>query len=397
MHVAYVCADPGVPVFGAKGCSVHVQAVLRAFVARGERVTLLAARWGGECPAELAGIETVALPRAAKGEAAERERVALGHNAALVAALDALDPVDLVLERYSLWSHAAMAWARRAGVPGVLEVNAPLIDEQATHRTLVRRAAAELVAARALAGARAVVAVSDGVAAWLEQFPEAAGKVHVIPNAVDPQRFAAVAARRRLCEGKEADPRPAPFTVGFLGTLKPWHGLDTLVDAFAILRERVPAAHLRLIGDGPQAAFVRGRLAALGQANAATFSGAVAPGRVPAELEQLDVSVAPYPDLRPFYFSPLKIVESMAVGLPVVCSRVGSLDQLVEHERSGLLVAPEDPAALAEALERLAAEPALRRRLGHAGRERVLSEHTWGAVAERVVRIAGAREPAASA
>lgn len=395
MHVAYVCADTGVPVYGAKGCSVHVQAVVRAFAARGDRVTLLASRWDAEAPGDLRAIEQVALPPAPKGEPAARERLALGHNGALRAALNELDGVDMVYERYSLWSHAAMTWAEQAGVPAVLEVNALLIDEQATHRTLVDRAGAERAAARALAGASAVVAVSDGVAGWLGRFPEAAGKVHVIANGFDPERFAvADAARQRPCSASGARSPAPPFTVGFLGSLKPWHGLDTLVDAFAVVREGVPEARLRLIGDGPQTGAVRARLAARGLSDAATLTGAVDPAGVPAELAATDVAVAPYPDLRPFYFSPLKIVESMAAGLPVVCSRVGGLDRLVEHGRTGLLVAPGDTTGLARALARLAADAAFRRRLGRAGRNRVLDRHTWGAVVERVVRVAVDRETA---
>lgn len=381
MHVAYVCADPGVPVYGTKGCSVHVQAMLRAFAARGDRVTLLAARWGATRPPGLCAIEERALPPAPKGDPAARERLALAHNADLHAALDDLDEVDLVYERYALWSHAAMTWAAGAGIPAVLEVNAPLIDEQATHRVLVDRSAAERVAARALGAASAVVAVSEGVSEWLASFPQPAGKVQVIANGVDPERF----ARR------EAQHLRRPFTVGFLGSLKPWHGLDTLVDAFGLLCERLPGAQLRVVGDGPQAEPVRDRLAALGLAGAATFTGAVEPARVPAELDAIDVTVAPYGDLRPFYFSPLKIVESLAAGVPVVCSRVGGLERIVEDGRTGLLVAPGDAAALAGALARLAGDPQLRARLGRDGRDRVLRHHTWDAVADRVVRIARPR------
>ena len=63
MRVAYVCADPGVPVFGSKGCSIHVQEMLHAFLARGGDVRLFAARLGGRVPAGLRGVRVVELPR----------------------------------------------------------------------------------------------------------------------------------------------------------------------------------------------------------------------------------------------------------------------------------------------------------------------------------------------
>ncbi len=378
-RVAYVCADPGVPVFGSKGASVHVQSMAGALARLGADLTLLATRTGGAPPAALASVALERLPAAPKGEASTRERLALAHNAALAAQLSALGRLDLVYERYSLWSHAGMEWARQAGVPGVLEVNAPLIDEQAAHRTLVHRREAERVAARALGAASVVIAVSEGVAAWLERFPGARGKVHVIGNGVDPRRFVGMAPA----------PDARPFTVGFLGTLKPWHGLETLVAAFALLRERDPGARLRIVGDGPEAPRARELLAGHGALDASTLVGAVDPGRVPAELAAMDVAVAPYPDLRPFYFSPLKIVESMAAGLPVVCTRVGDLDRLVGHRETGLLCTPGDPVALAAALSELAGDPRLRGRLGAAGRNRVLARHTWDAVAGRVLGLAG--------
>lgn len=384
MRVAYVCADPGVPVYGAKGASVHVQAVAGSLARRGARVELLATRWGGERPPALQGVREHRLPPAPKGETAVRERRALAANTGLADALEDLGPVDLAIERYSLWSHAAMEHARRAGVPCVLEVNAPLIDEQAAHRTLVHREKAEQATARALAAARTIVAVSEGVAGWLERWPQARGRVHVVPNGVDPARFPArLAAPRRRRRGE-------PFTVGFLGTLKPWHGLDTLVAAFSALRRTHPEARLRVVGDGPQAPSLRRALVEHGALDAAELVGGVDPSQVAAQLAAMDVAVAPYPDLRPFYFSPLKVFEAMAAGLPVVASRVGQLEQLVDEGTSGLLYPPGDVAALAGALARLADDPAGCRRMGASARRVALATHTWDAVTDRVLALAGA-------
>ncbi|MDQ3607421.1 MAG: glycosyltransferase family 4 protein [Actinomycetota bacterium] len=383
-RAAYLCVDAGIPVCGSKGASVHVQAVAGALTRRGVEVELLATRPEGERPEALRGVGLHALPPAPKGEPAQRERRARANDAVNAARLLALGPLDLVYERYSLWSAAALEAARAAGVPTVLEVNAPLVDEQAEHRSLVHRREAERSTARALAAADVIVAVSDGVAAWLDGWPEAEGRVHVIANGVDPQRFPAP-AREPLAR------RPGePFTVGFLGTLKPWHGLDTLVAAFVALRECHPEARLRIVGDGPQRQAVREALAAAGALEAADLVGAVAPAEVPGHLAAMDVAVAPYPDLRPFYFSPLKVVESMAAGLPVVASRVGALDELVAHGATGLLCPPGDPAALTEALAELAGDPARCVRMGAAGRSWVLAERTWDAVVDRVLALAGA-------
>ena len=140
MRVSYVCLDPGVPVFGAKGASVHVQEVLRALRRAGHEVVLHAARCGDLVPADLADLTVVETPVRAH-DPAGRERAQA--EASRRAARDVLERgADLVYERYSLFSTALADVARAAGAPGVLEVNAPLIDEQRRHRVLVDGAGA---------------------------------------------------------------------------------------------------------------------------------------------------------------------------------------------------------------------------------------------------------------
>lgn len=377
MHIAYVCADPGVPVFGTKGSSVHVQSVIAALLRRRARVVLFAARFDGAPPPELAGVVCHALPRSPKGAPEAREAALLGANADLAVALEREGPFDLIYERYSLWSYAGMEHALAWSLPGLLEVNAPLIEEQARHRVLIDRAGAERAAWRAFAAASALLAVSDGVADYLRANPAAHGRVAVVPNGVDPRRFAP-----RLRQDDE------PYTIGFVGTLKPWHGLEVLLAAFALLRKRVPSARLLIVGDGPEREALERQAAALGLAASVTFTGAVAPAAIPDLLGQMDVATAPYPDAGRCYFSPLKLYEYMAAGLPVVASRVGQVATTVDHGRSGLLCPPGDAEALAAALVQLHADPALRARLGETARTVVIEHHTWDAVAARILELA---------
>ncbi|GMV02057.1 MAG: glycosyltransferase family 4 protein [Burkholderiaceae bacterium] len=402
-RIAYVCADPGIPVFGCKGASIHVQEVVRSLLSAGHHVTLFANRFGGPAPDDLGRLRVVALP-APKADAAasgtdpaggraddarvhaaeSRARAALDGNAALHEALASCGPFDLVYERYSLWSHAAMRWAREAGVPGLLEVNAPLIDEQRACRGLVLPERAGLVAQLVFGAASALIAVSAGVADYLAGFDPGRGRIHVVGNGVNPQRFRAV----RPAWDVLRDPRPP--VVGFLGTLKPWHGVETLIDAFALLRRSAGAAQLSIVGDGPLRADLGARIGRLGLCGHTRFSGALAPERVPLALAEMDIGVAPYPARDDFYFSPLKIVEYMAAGLPVVTTRVGPLADMVRHGVEGLLVAPDDPRALADALAVLLADPLRRRRMGEAGQRRIVRECSWDSIVERLLAIAAA-------
>jgi len=143
VRIAYVSADLGVPIFGRKGCSIHVQEVVRALKNRGADVEVFSANASGTPAMGLDDLRVHSLPRPPKGDLAAREQAALAANAELRAALAREPPYDLVYERYSLWSFAAMEYARTANTPGLLEVNAPLVEEQAEHRDLVDRAGAQ--------------------------------------------------------------------------------------------------------------------------------------------------------------------------------------------------------------------------------------------------------------
>src|SRR5207247_11338428 len=171
MRVAYISADAGVPVFGRKGCSVHAQEVLRAMTARGAQIDLFATSLGGEPPPGLETVRIQPVAPAPKGELAAREQMSLAANADLQLSLERAAPFDFVYERYSLWSYAGMNYAREAGIPGLLEINAPLIEEQVEHRGLVDRAGAEAVAERVFRDATVLLAVSGEVAAYVERFP----------------------------------------------------------------------------------------------------------------------------------------------------------------------------------------------------------------------------------
>jgi glycosyltransferase involved in cell wall biosynthesis len=380
MRLAYVCADLGVPVFGRKGCSVHVQEVVRAFGRLGARVELFTPRPEGEPPGGLETVPVHALPPITTRDAAAREQAALAANGGVRAALEHAGPFDLVYERYALWSFAGMEHARAAGVPGLLEVNAPLIEEQAEHRTLVDRRGAEEVARRVFGAATALVAVSAEVASYLEGYPQARDRIHVVANGVNPERFRPELRRPRS--------RGEKFVVGFVGTLKPWHGLPTLVEAFSLLHRGHPDTHLLVVGDGPERVRLLGDLTRHGLCGAATLSGGVSPAEVPRLLAGMDAAVAPYPKLGQFYFSPLKVYEYMAAGTPVVASRVGQLAELIEHGVNGLLCPPGDAGALAAALEELKEDPGLGERLSGEARATVLRGHTWEAVAEHLLRLA---------
>ncbi len=358
---------------------MHVQEMLRAMLQDGCRVDLFAAAIGGEPPADLRGIVVHALPAAPRNApVSQREQHALRANREDAALLDRHGPFDIVYERHSLWSWAVMETARDHGWPGVLEINAPLIDEQITHRELVHREECRDAARRAFSAASVLLGVSQVIQQYVRRFRTDA-PVYVIPNGVNPARF---------------PPHIVPaiplgvFTVGFLGTLKPWHGIDSLVEIADLIHADGVPFRLLVVGDGPERPKLEAEIASRGLSDHAILTGAVAAERVPALLTSMHVTLAPYPPLTGFYFSPLKIVESMAAGVPVVASRIGQIEALVRDGVDGLLCRPGDCAAFAAAVRRLRDDEAGRRGMAEAARQHVLAEHTWAANWRRVRALA---------
>jgi glycosyltransferase involved in cell wall biosynthesis len=381
VRIAYICADPGVPVFGQKGCSIHVQEMLRAFQRQGASVSLFATRLGGNPPQDLVNIPIYRLPPIPKVEPEVRERVALATNPDIRLELELAGSFDLIYERYSLWSYSGMEYAAERRIPGILEVNAPLIEEQAKHRGLVDREGAERVANRAFQAASQLIAVSSEIKTYLKHYVRD-DKIQVIANGVNSDRFSFPLI-------PALPTSPEIFTVGFVGSLKPWHGLPILAQAFALLKQRLPNSRLLIVGDGTERTNLEAELSAQGLLDAVRFTGAVPPNEIPGLLASMSVAVAPYRDGSDFYFSPLKVYEYMAAGLPVVASRIGQIAELIEDEVNGLLCPPGNAEALATALERLWHSPKLRLRLGKAARSTVMQSHTWDAIAERILILAG--------
>ena len=381
MKILYVCLDRGVPVGGTKGASVHVDELLRAFEAEGHETAVVAravAGGGGGrrvFPAVVPQTLGIVPGRVLRRDLREL-RAGPRLRRAVRAAISAFAP-DAVYERYALFRTEAVAEARRAGIPVALEVNAPLAREEQRFRGLALRGAAHRAEARVWRAADLVVVPS----LELEREVRARGqeRVLVAPNAVDSDRFAADADGPRLRARLGLDGR---LVVGFAGTIRPWHDLETLVDAAAAIAADVPIT-LLLVGDGPLRHALEEQAA--GHGLPLVVTGQVPHDEVPSYLATMDVCFAGLPrDSTLHYFSPLKALEYLAAGRPAVVAAAGELAALADHGAADAY-APGDAAALAARLRSLASDPELRDRLAAAGRE-LARTRTWRAVARAVVQ-----------
>lgn len=382
MRIAYICADPGIPVFGHKGSSVHVQEVLHSLKKHGAEVDLFTARFDGDAVPGLESIRVHRLPPAPKGDLLLREKQCISMNKDLRAMLERKGPFDLIYERYSLWSFAGTEFANTKSIPSVLEVNSPLVNEQKRYRQIAHVRTAEKIAQRVFGLATVLIAVSKPIANYIKRFPRVRGEVLVLPNGVNPDRFA-----RKVLPALTASRRT--FTVGFVGSIRPWHGLPILIDAFSIFTQSYPQARLLIVGDGRDKKSLVERLEMRGLIKKTHFTGAVPHHEVPGLMASMDVAVAPYTKQRGFYFSPLKIYEYMAAGLPVVASNIGQIKEIIENGKNGILASPGDSAELALALKMLKRNPDLRKRLGHEAKSTIMKSHTWDKKVKQILSLAG--------
>ena len=367
MRILYAAIDQQVP--GTVGGSVHVSAVARGLAARGHEVHTLATPGTGGFP-QGRGLQWTAispplgLPALRWMRRSEVARVARDWEP------------DVVIERYYNFGGEGIAAGRAAGAKTVLEVNAPVVDFPGSKKALLDKA---LIVEPMRRWRESLCAAADLIVT-----PSAA----ILPRDTPPRKIVEIewgadtAAFHPAAEGILPFERPNGMVAVFAGAFRSWHGAIHLARAVRILRQRgrtdISAV---FIGDGPELAAVRREADGVG---GVICTGAIPHAAMPAALAAADVGVAPFdvgahgPLSLGFYWSPLKIFEYMASGLPVVAPAVDRIPSLVGHEREGILYDASAAGALAAALERLS-DPGLRHRLGGAARERAVREFSWDA------------------
>jgi glycosyltransferase involved in cell wall biosynthesis len=252
--------------------------------------------------------------------------------------------------------------ARLAGTPVVIASQRDMGDLRSRGQQAMHSLVLEL--------ATHILVNSDAIAARLAGTRAARrGRLAVIHNGVDLARFAPAADRSS---------RRAPVTVATLANLRPEKGLLQLVEAAAVVTRQVPRARFVIWGDGPLRRDLDALIRARGLTGLVEMPGATL--QPESVLKGCDVFVLPSLSEA----SSNVVLEAMATGLPVVATRVGGLPGLVEDQRTGLLVPPDDAPALAQAIVRLLETPDLAATMGARGRARALDEFGLDRLAERV-------------
>jgi glycosyltransferase involved in cell wall biosynthesis len=270
---------------------------------------------------------------------------------------------------------------RLTGVPLLLEVNAPILEERAEHDGLALIGLARWCQHAVWRGASHVLPVTHVLADYVRAAGVPEDRICVIPNGSHPERLATAPDRAAAKHRLGLDSR---LVLGFTGFVRQWNRLDRVLELIA--RDgKTLNLHLLLVGDGPARGALEARAADLGVADRFTLTGVVEPEDIPAHVAAFDIALIPGVTS---YASPLKLFEYMALARPIVAPDTPNIREILADGEDALLFDPQDERAFAAAILRLAGDEDLRAKMGAAARAKISAQGlTWANNASRVAGL----------
>lgn len=370
MRVLYVASDQVVP--GRTGGSVHVLEVARGLAARGHEVHAVVDHGSR-------GIDEPGVRWHPVRWTPHVRFFRFRARAAVEALLRETRP-QVVMERYYNFGGEGISAAARAGVPSLLEVNSPVVDHPGSWKARLDALAVvrPLRAHREMLCRQAAAIVSP-----LPQIvPEfARGKTTTVTWGANVEAFHPD-RRRDALRGEWGAPAGATVVL-FSGSFRPWHGVHVLEEAARRLRPRADVFFVLAGGSHARAATEYRGLSL----------GSVPYERMPEVVASADIGVAPYDTSRlaqlrlGFFWSPLKIFEYMASGLPTVTIPRPPLSEIVREGQEGRHARDADPIDLARVIASLVDDPATRERMGASARARVVERYSWARHCEQLEAV----------
>jgi alpha-maltose-1-phosphate synthase len=379
MRILYIAS--GIPVPGALGGSTHTLEVARGLAERGHELHVVA------CSAETAfDLRHLIQPTTTCFQQFQLHYLNVPKALSLLALPTILRLArrlrpDVIMERYYNFAGCGVIAARQLGIPCLLEVNALIIDPPAVRKRRIDDALGGPLRRWAITQCqwadRIVTPLDATVPAAIDR-----SKIVELPWGAAVDRFTTSDRQR----GHVTRPK-----VVFLGSFRAWHGVLEFVQAAGKLLDAGCDAEFVLVGDGPQRQEAE-RLAArwLGSIR---FTGSVHYDEVPALLAQATIGVAPFTTARHpalqaagFFWSPLKVFEYMAAGLPVVTANIAPLNTVIRDGIEGMLFPEGNMEGLAVAIKHLLDDPQAAQAMGAAGRQKVVANYSWARHCEALER-----------
>lgn len=382
MKILFICSDPGVPVFGRKGCSTHVRETCLTLIGLGHEVRLVCANAEGDD----AGRDTLPIIEAkalrSKKLGFDLRHILLDRRmfAAARKVIEEWKP-DAIYERYSLYSKTGTRLAREYRLPHILEINALMTIEQADRIKLMPFA--RMAETRIFRDARHVVVVSDPLRDDVARVRQSAAEISRMPMAVNLKAFnpnidGSAVRREHELEDK--------FVIGYVGTLTSWHGISLLYGLAQGLKDAGVKDFAILVvgGDDRRLEQHRGKVSRRELQDVLRFIGPVAHSRVPEHIRAMDVAIVPD---TTYWSSPAKLFEYQGCGVPILAPRYPAIEYAMTHLREGWLFEPKNVEEMVRGAKYLYENPEARRQMGIQGRQRAERDHSWDKLGRNVVEI----------
>jgi glycosyltransferase involved in cell wall biosynthesis len=298
---------------------------------------------------------------------------------------------SFIYQRYSLGNYTGVLLKKKYKVPFICEYNGSFIwmSRHWGSRRLLHKKLINQIELLNLYGADLVVVVSQALKDELVARGTDIDKILVNPNGVDPDRYSPLvdgsAVRNRYhLDGKTV--------IGFIGTFGKWHGAEILAEAFGRFLQQFPVyqgqVKLFMIGDGVNVPLVKENLKKFDMEKSCILTGLIPQEKGPEYLAACDILVAshrPNPDGTPFFGSPTKLFEYMAMGKGIVASNLNQIGEVLKHDQTAIMVKPGDVESLMAGLKALIDDEERRMRLGQSARREVVAKYTWKMHTQKII------------
>lgn len=387
-HAMFLRCD--LPYYYMAGGSIgHIAGVVNNMeICTGEQPIIVSSR---DIPTVNKGVERCAVDRTVQYRNAG-DIMSIAYNKNIEEALDKVfrkRKISFIYQRSALNAFAGVEYAMSHHIPFVLEYNGSeiWIAKNWGNRNIKGINISEKIERLTFEKANLITCVSSPLKQQLIEIGIDKEKIIVTPNGVNTQMYRpdidGMNVRKQYGIGRDKT------VIGFIGTFGAWHGAEILTSAFAEIEKVCKKVHLLMIGDGVKMADVKKIIKHNHMWNQVTLTGIVPQHKGPEYLAACDILVSPTvknPDGTPFFGSPTKLFEYMAMGKGIVASDLDQLSEILENEKTALLIEPNSVNAAANAIVRLVEDKELRERLGRNAREEVCKRYTWKMHTEKIVQ-----------
>lgn len=295
---------------------------------------------------------------------------------------------DFIYDRYITFNASIILIGLRYNIPVFLEVNAPLAlerSEQADERLCLRKLAFAIEKWVASNSFKTIV-VSTPLKKYLVSQGVQTDKIEVLPNGANTKKFKPKEKNRTLLKKHGLDNK---IIIGFVGILRPWHGLDILLEAFSNVNKKYGDTRLLIVGDGPIRHEFERQIAIVGLDDKVLITGRVPHAKVADYISLFDIAVSPK---ATFYASPMKILEYMALGKAVVAPQTENIQDIIEDGVDGVLFLDGDSSSLCERINAMIDDRLQISRIGKVAYEKIIRERNWSTMAVAICEMLSSRK-----